>query len=191
MHNYTPRRFFNHRAGVQYIEMPKVASNSIQQALRHDVKPHRPRSKLVFTFIRHPLARLVSAYVEKIQTGKVKYLVGATMAKDLPPSITLDAFIDFLLNFSSHKKYGAEQINNHFCPQSWILEHEVDIDFIGQLESIDEDWQILVKRGLPFLSHKHPTEGIQHWSEMLTSDMEDRARHFYQDDFERWAGWWD
>jgi hypothetical protein len=127
----------------------------------------------------------VSSYVEKVQSGAVQRLLEPEFAKQLPPETTLEEFVDFLL------RQSPESINNHFCPQSWIVHGAQDIQFVGRLENIQEDWQVLMDRGVPPLRHIHKTPDIKPWRDMLDENTEKKARHFYRDDFQTWSDWWD
>jgi hypothetical protein len=127
----------------------------------------------------------VSGYVEKIQTGAVSRLLEPEFAQQLPPETTLEEFVDFLL------AQDPKLVNNHFCPQSWIVHGAQDIQFVGRLENITKDWQVLMDRGAPQLRHVHKTQGIKPWQDMLDAKTEEKARHFYRDDFQTWPDWWD
>jgi len=54
-----------------------------------------------------------------------------------------------------------EKIDRHLRSQSWFLTFEGNLipSYIGRLESFDEDWAVLSNRfGLPFPSHKNGTK---------------------------------
>jgi len=134
----------------------------------------------------------VSAYIEKIQTGSAERLVPAEVYKDLPKTISITAFVDSLVNF--HVDHPAHFVSNHWCPQSWIVNSAPDLDFVGCLENIKEDWQVLMDRGMGRLPHLHKTKrelGTPHtWQQMLTPQTEAKAREFYKEDFDMWPDWW-
>ena len=172
-------------AGPEYILVPKSGSNSIRRAINDGNannttgRPYTP-ANFVFSFVRHPLTRLVSAYVEKVLTGKTRAIVPRFM-HEIPPTTTLPEFVDWLWGFP---KKGV--LNDHFCPQSWLLKDEKDLQWVGILENVAEDWKVLMDRGLPPLPHHHKTPGIKTWQEMLDKETEAKARLFYRGDFERW-----
>lgn len=182
--------------GVEYIHMSKCASNSISHAISVADQKHGCKWRPVsfrFTFVRHPLARMVSSYVEKIQTGKTKFLVKDKCLRDLPRDMSIEQFVDFLLNFD--RDHYGEMINPHWAPQSWMVNSAKNVDFCGRLENLTEDWQMLIDKGLGPLPHQHKTDynkTVPHtWQEMLTPKVEARAREFYRDDFLMWPDWWD
>ncbi len=190
---YDVRRFISRKHGLEYCEMPKSASNSITNAIHasNDTKPYSVPISFRFTFVRHPLARLVSAYVEKIQKGKVKYLVQPNVAAELHPDISIEFFVDFLTHFHTH--HCDDSISNHWCPQSWIVSSVGKIDFVGCVENIEEDWKVVMRQGLGPLPHLHKTDykpGKATWQQMLDKETETKARKFYEDDFNRWPDWW-
>ncbi len=187
LRNYPLYRHRCSRACVEYILIPKSASNSIRRALNSGGIGTPCYNPFVFSFVRHPLARLISAYVEKVQTGKTKILM-PKHTDALPTNISLPNFVDFLVNFEDNNK---ELLNDHFCPQSWILNNVPKLDFVGCVENMEEDWKVLQERGLPNIQHKHKTEGIQKWQQMLDKETEAKAREYYRDDFEKWPNFWE
>ena len=171
--------------GAEYILVPKCGCNSMRDAInRSNAGGSRVPVNFVFTFVRHPLARFVSAYVEKVQTGKVHILM-PKWKNHLSPNMSAAEFLDFIVGFP----HDQELLNDHFCPQSWLLRH-VELDFVGRLENVAEDWKVLMERGLPELPHLHKTPNVKPWQDMLDESTEQKAREFYRDDFDRWPGWW-
>lgn len=186
---YAPRRWSVAKLGLQYCEMPKTASNSIHHAinLANNSNVTVPIT-FVFTFVRHPLTRLVSAYKEKIQTGKYNHILQPQVAADLSRDMSIEDFVDFLLDFDADRH--KQEINNHFCPQSWIVRSIPDLDFVGCLEN-PEDWKELTRRGLRPLEHfNRNTRDTRTWQDMLDKKTEAKARKFFKDDFQMWPTWW-
>lgn len=167
-------------AQVAYVLVPKSGSNSIKKAIdianRKDCILTKP--KFYFTFVRHPLDRLVSAYVEKIQGGKI-FMLMAEFADVLHPNITIDEFVNFLL-----ENQNKVMLSDHFCPQSWLLQ-SYNLDFVGHLED-EDDWKVLMDKGLPELPHMHKTKDRPSWKDLLHGETLEKACEFYQDDFEMW-----
>lgn len=179
------------RLRVEYVLIPKVASNSIRAAVRRaDVAvtrhPKHTTPKFVFTFVRHPLSRLASAYIEKIRTGKFHTLVSGRVEHDLSNDMSMADFVDHLVSF--YDKYKGVALNDHFCPQSWLVNSAPDISFVGRLENIQQDWNVLIDKGLGPLGHRHKTQNIKKWQDLLDGPTEAKARRFYHEDFDRW-GW--
>jgi hypothetical protein len=131
----------------------------------------------------------VSAYRQKIQTGNYIYFTGKKVQDSLHDNITIDEFVDFLLGFDVGN-YN-EAMNNHWCPQSWLTDSMDDLDYVGCLENIQEDWKELERRGLLFPPHLNKTKGdAVTWQQVLSPETEAKARQLYQDDFRRWSHWW-
>jgi len=131
----------------------------------------------------------VSAYKEKIQTGKYHHILQPQVAAELSRDMSIEDFVDFLLDFDANRH--KQGINNHFCPQSWIVRAIHDLDFVGCLENIGEDWKELTRRGLRPLEHFNRNTGdTRTWEDMLDRETEAKARRFFRDDFQMWPTWW-
>ena len=180
-----PVHRFASSTGVEYVLVPKCGSNSIRRAINQSQNMKRVPVNFVFTFVRHPLARLISAYTEKIQTGKTDIIM-PKWKHVLKTDMSIDAFVDFLVNFDQDRQL----MNDHFCPQSWLI-RDIHVDFVGCLENITEDWKVLMDKGLPPIKHLHKTDGVPKWKQVLTPTTEAKARAYYKDDFEKWPDWWD
>lgn len=96
------------------------------------------RLRKLFTFVRHPLVRLVSAYYwvsrENNPNGLQPILVRAKCKK----------FDDIVHIFDELMEIGAP----HFIPQhQWIYKYDTCLaDFVGRYENLPEDWEIIKER---------------------------------------------
>jgi hypothetical protein len=123
---------------------------------------------------------LASAYVEKVQTGKIHQFMKRPWIGKLSKGMTIAEFVDFLLKFPIHQHV----LDAHFCPQSWMVR---GLDFVGTLENIGKDWAWLQQgRELANLPHKHKTPKRKSWRQLLDAETEAKAREFYREDFEQW-----
>jgi len=185
-------RYICHSAMIEYIEVPKVACTSIKEAiLRADGidPPSRPttvyshphwrcraseKPGFAFTFVRHPLDRLVSCYKQKIPTGK-----GAVGLNCPLPTDT--SFYDFV-----RWAVSQEIPNKHFAPQSFVLGYQ-RLDFVGRFDRLAEDWATLRSQfpQLPELQHFNRTQPDD-WGSYYDSETRRVAREFYLLDFLRW-----
>jgi len=96
----------------------------------------------IFTFVRNPYDRFVSAYFHRRRPE--------------------NDFANFIKNKLIDEKYGSV-IDDHLYPQSWCAECDGEIyaDFIGKFENINEDWKYVankigVSESLPNFRQKTP-----------------------------------
>ncbi len=102
-----------------------------------------------FSFVRHPLRRAVSAYVDKIIGNKPqKKEILAKLGVDeeqLAHPVSFNEFVKVII------QQRPESLNPHWRPQVYNIYPDIcRFDFIGKLESFNEDFEN-VKRaiGLP------------------------------------------
>ena len=135
-----------------------------------------------FTFVRNPLNRLYSCYVNKITDRKI----GGGENELGYWGITLDtSFEDFVRIIADTPDDAA---NRHFRSQSWFVTNgnEVLVDFIGKLESLSEDWKTLQERyGFPSLPHLNKsTPSKTHIRDRYTKETYSMALSRYEKDIE-------
>jgi hypothetical protein len=182
-------------------------------------------SVLKFTFVRDPWTRLVSGYVDKVAAAgrpalefirsKLKRtLVGRwqwfrhRLITGLEPlqqrGLTFREFVETLCSTR------PETMNRHFRPQSCILAN-VELDFVGRLESFDVDFNTLLQRlgeaTQPRAAHQQRYQGaaagecvadwpaarlrelseFPHWRQFYTPDLEQRVAEYFAADFARFG----
>lgn len=109
----------------------------------------RRSSHFIFTFVRNPFDRLVSAYNNKIIENT--HLSTAMRRMGLELNMPFQTFLEITCNT------GDADLDVHLLPQSKILLHRNSLvpRFIGRMETMEEDWTILRRRlrqsGLPSL----------------------------------------
>ncbi len=152
--------------GLGYIQIPKVATRSIraglmqsqgaaagfddfdafeqafsrhvtQQSIRRDAE-----NTFVFAFVRHPLARLYSAYADKIINARAQGRRNIFACHGLHFDMSFDQFVDRVCEIDDR------HIDRHLRSQAWFL---TDTDgliptFIGHLERLNTDWDRLRER---------------------------------------------
>ena len=101
-----------------------------------------------FTFVRHPIDRLISAYSDKIARIRpmrvhIQQLLG--MPEDPDTLVPFDMFMAALV------VQEPLQMDPHWRPQHLNIMHGViEHDFIGRLENFDHDMSVVKQRaGLP------------------------------------------
>jgi hypothetical protein len=110
-----------------------------------------------YTFVRNPYSRVLSAYRNKVESFNDKnsgmhsqdfWLKVYNMIKSETAPVRKDtsvSFSDFLWWLENSKHPFAA--NEHWCSQSSILHpNEVEYDFIGKFETIDQDAKWLLNK---------------------------------------------
>jgi len=180
-----------------YLEVCKAACSSIKAALltadgveiKNDGFVHsnfyfadhsrmtlHPRH--VFTFVRDPLDRLLSAFRQKIRTG-----LGKRLNCPLEKNATADEWVVWVTS------QPPDIANKHWRPQTIVINNQAERwgrpQFIGKFESLDRDWKRLQqKTGLPDLPHLNPTprEPME-----LSQPSTEAVQRYYAADYERFG----
>lgn len=203
---------------IVYGRVPKVANSSIKATLTHllegpfdsEMKKQKDRfwkqstdgqTRMVtrekalklnkrffsFSFVRNPFDRVISAYNNKIVENKIISTKMRTMNLNL--GMSFEEFVQVLA------KTPDDELDIHLLPQSSILKFENRIipKFVGRLENIKEDWEILGKvmaaEGVPTLG-KLPSKNVRRKdSDVITSYFEskeiiDLVHERYKDDID-------
>lgn len=192
-------------AGVEYVEIPKSACTAIKAALLatdgwevndgghahcHQAFERIPaewKPKLRFTFVRHPLDRLVSCYCEKLQRDLARRLVGRC---PLPPDAP---FVDWALWVCSQPVRGCDR---HWAPAVEILRRRggsLDPPVVYRWEGLAHYWDEVLRPvyGLATLDSPDPSvvnrsPGKRPWTSYYCPRSIAAAANFYADDLERW-----
>ncbi len=93
----------------------------------------------IFSFVRNPFSRILSAYLDKIDKNKApKIHIVRRMhtSEDLSIDVSFKEFVTLL-----HKNKKILHIDKHWRPQSAnLMLPVIDYDYIGRLENFDEDF---------------------------------------------------
>ena len=136
----------------------------------------------VFTFVRHPFERLVSAYTNKINTEKVSF----------------SSFADTVIN-----RFAQDRVDIHWRLFSSRCQHcYIPYTMIGRMETFDEDVQYIIlknrlekelpiSKALQFKSKNSSLRGkeenksitMQHFSQLKTQQIQ-KLYELYKMDFE-------
>lgn len=163
------------RLGFVYVSVPKAACSTLKLTLQRmevDDPGYQPKqvhdrknsplagiydlgedgmeallasdSVLVFSFVRNPYTRLLSAYLDKIarlSPGRRDRLAGLGLDPELPPNAL--SFPSFVQRVAEQRDYDMDP---HWRPQTrQLMLERISYDFIGRVETFDEDLERLDK----------------------------------------------
>nr|WP_244270841.1 sulfotransferase family protein [Thioalkalivibrio sp. ALJ1] len=144
------------------------------------------RNYFLFTFVRNPFQRTLSAYLDKIMRDRPPAAknLGASPAQDG----STPSFFDFLERLENEALYRGP----HWAPQVSLLPRDRGrLDFTGHLEHIDRDLPALVQRlfgdGSLVEIHNwdpHRTGSASKLAEYYDGAAVDRVRSLYREDFD-------
>lgn len=204
----------NQAAGLVYLNNPKVACSTIKAALWRQVagdppedhdslhrlpgSPFDPDARhlawaekaFVFTLVRNPYSRLLSAYLDKIRGRKgwgwSQLVVQHALNPDEAPSF--DAFVEMIADDS------PETLDAHWKPQVLNVLHPLlHPNFTGRFESIAEDLPAILAqafgRPIPVARRdEHATGATEHLGVAFADPgTVARVRRLYAEDFDIWA----
>lgn len=166
-----PQLWLFRQQGFGYIQIPKVATRSIRQALHFSsgssldandfaefesefsahlshkqIRQHADQGLFIFAFVRDPLARLHSAWVNKIVDGGKYGRRNIFRCHGMHYGMS---FADFVRRVHELKDH---QVDRHIRSQAWFLSDEKGLlpRFVGHLERFSDDWELL-REQLPIL----------------------------------------
>ena len=181
---------------IIFIHIPKTGGVSILHALFDGLGvPHAPLwcykrvygkafyEYFTFTFTRHPVTRMESAFYF-LKKGGIDDLDRAFMERNLGPYHSFEQFVLEYLNKRSIWSY------THFLPQSWFFERCVSTDnkFYGKLENIESDIGKLKKiLGVEFQLEKHNASDPLTQNPPISSKVIDKIYTLYKEDYIRFG----
>jgi hypothetical protein len=142
----------------------------------------------IFTFVRHPLKRVVSAYGDKIVSTenrrRKKKEILKILGKDPDNIETPVSFDEFVSAIISQK---PNRLNPHWRPQFYnLFPNIVKYDYIGTVENINEGINIIkLKLGLPDypLNKQNEKSRFVNYHEVLTPRNRLKLAKLYAKDF--------
>ena len=166
-HNPNGRIVFWPRENIVYVRVPKSGNTSFCNALEGGRMEKVDLSRLrtiypdcrVFSFVRNPWARLVSAYKEKINEQYTDGKIVGRLSKinrrfrlDMP----FEEFAELICTLPD------KRTEKHFRSQSYFLKQGGRLipDFVGHLEQINQDWPALEEKMGTRLQLRHLTKTV-------------------------------
>lgn len=137
----------------------------------------------VFTVVRNPFARILSAYLDKVANAPPGALVWSKVAPDLGFAVEdRPSFGDFLKRLAT---VDPDTVNAHFAPQAGTtLAHYVRPDFLGYLERFDAVGAFLFGHGIEVADHvPHQTGAAEKVARSYSGSDIDLVRSYCADDF--------
>jgi len=166
-----PQLYLFHEYKFGYIQIPKVASRSIRAAvtahmsgavpnenvdkdllaefetryarhLKHSEIAALSRKNFIFAFVRNPYERIYSCYKNKIEDVRASGGRNIFEKHGIDLDVTFEEFVRKIAMLPDHKS------DRHFRSQAWFLTFEGALlpAFLGKLENMSDDWQILQQR---------------------------------------------
>jgi hypothetical protein len=189
-----------------FIHIPKVAGNSIMQALgirwadHKDLKRYREElgaetleSAFKFAFVRNPWDRILSEYNFQKKKSQRQDTVRLYLFK---PDGTERSFAEWVRYALEHpfdhpaKEWGgktSDDIHRLSPPTDWLsLEGEIAVDFVGKLENLQEDFDTVCDRlDEPRVRLKRKNRKSHwHYSRYYDAETRDLVSDYYAKDIE-------
>lgn len=146
-----------------------------------------------FVFVREPLERLLSAYLDKFHSGQTYYpnLYGRGIIKRYRPggnpehkNVTFDEFLNFVTNLG--KSYWDEhwQTYDKLCHPCAI-----QYDFIGRFENLKEEASFVLSSiksnvSFPHVRPSSTSSKLSRYYSQISRELLDRVRQIYSGDSE-------
>lgn len=173
-------------------ELKSAKSDPFRQASSLNWSEYRrfEREFFKFTFVRNPLDRLLSAFLDKVDNERspphFRRLINTRLgSRDADSSCDFPTFLNYL-------SIGGLHENAHWAPQVSVICYPIEkLDFVGRLENMEHDLNhvlsVLNLKGSRVTSvRKHHTRS-RHLREILDARAKSLIHELYAEDFERFG----
>ena len=179
----------------QFVKMNEIKS--------HDKVRRRWRDYRKVIFVREPLARVLSAYLDKFRDGdEVKqwerrfgHQIAKTTRNSKHPykNFTFEEFLRFILYLGPD--ITMDQMKDHWLPySSFTSPCQMKFDFIGHFETLGEDGPIIINRlgiedvvQFPEIHSSKAVEKLQKEYAKIPVDLILKVQEYYH--MELWIVW--
>lgn len=146
----------------------------------------------VFAFVRNPFDRVLSAYLDKVAGQETKKRqVAEGLGKPPEAAVSFGEFVRYL-------DRGGLYGNIHWAPQSALLPAPEHVDFLGRVETLNEDLEALIRRLFPGTgevsvvgARRHATHAAGSREDYYDSGLRDAVARLYREDLERLGYGWE
>ena len=197
---------FVHKVGSSHMaQMIKQINGGSQGKRMYKMSKENARTRFInyitFIFVRHPLARLLSAYKDKFVTNHIpRYIqIGRRIIKATRPTATREelsaandvTFLEFIKFVTGEP--NSRRGNTHWS--SLVVRNKVcDVkhDFIGKLETMTDDLNLLMtdvlhvpnwKMGKAYNSSTTNNDILKTYYSQIPEELMHKIYHYYEADF--------
>ncbi|SEK44371.1 sulfotransferase family protein [Ectothiorhodospira marina] len=144
------------------------------------------RRFFLFTITRDPYSRILSAYLDKIVTGKRKEKARRALNKSADEDISFEEFCRYLAQ-------GGFTQDPHWYPQDWYIPCDTALlDHVGKMETLTKELETIMARIDPARKladtgsqRGHRTDARQKLTAYYSQNTAQIIARIYQQDFER------
>ena len=158
---------YNAEQKYLHISIPRTGSTQLNILINHLKHPEPDKHHMMldeavsrhpeaiaddvfkFTFVRHPLDRLVSLYFEFTKNRGRKYSAKVIRAEPLLCEFDRGDEVSSFRNFATRFPHSTWVNDIFFRPQHEFIEsHQCKISFVGRFERLEDDWLDISERVL-------------------------------------------
>lgn len=143
-----------------------------------------------FTMVRNPFDRLVSGWKNKMRLNENK--IGYFEQLGVDDEETRREVSQDFAAFVNRLPGSRLLMNDHFAPQSSLIENLPDSAFIGRFERYAEDLQFIASKlgmelGFEDIVKKNATKNREHYSDYYTPELVELVTSMYAEDLDRFG----
>lgn len=140
--------------------------------------PYENGEYYLFTFVRNPWARTVSAWVSKFQDYKQHPTLPGIRDPELSLDTTFEEYVRFI------HKVADNRADCHFKSMHTFIPKQCNV---GKVETLEEDFDSFRDEiGIPFMPipYRNTTKKRKPWREYYTPELKEMVRERYRTDLQ-------